>query len=79
MCCTLLFCALLLQLLLSNTSEKVLVICYTNHALDSFMEALETGGITSMVRIGEKCQSDIVLKYKLRELLVSALHQSIIA
>jgi hypothetical protein len=65
--------ALLLQLLLSNTSEKVLVICFTNHALDSFMEALEAGGSTSMVRIGGKCQSDSLVKYQLREIEVSAL------
>jgi hypothetical protein len=32
------------------------------------MEALEAGGITSMVRIGGKCQSDTLLKYQLREI-----------
>lgn len=43
---------LLAQILLSSTSENILCICYTNHALDSLLEDLLAKGITSMVRIG---------------------------
>jgi hypothetical protein len=60
-----------LQLLVANTSLKILNICYTNHALDAFLEDLEAGGITDIVRIGGKSKSDKMEKYQLRELTVS--------
>ena len=48
--------ALLTQALVKHTSEKILVICYTNHALDQFLEDLLDIGIPAeyMVRLGAK-------------------------
>jgi hypothetical protein len=59
------------QLLVANTSLKILNICYTNHALDAFLEDLLAAGITDIVRIGGKSQSDKMQNYQLRELTVS--------
>lgn len=48
--------ALLTKALMENTSEKILVLCYTNHALDQFLEDLLDTGIQAswMVRLGAK-------------------------
>ncbi|KAK6440096.1 hypothetical protein LTR95_003679 [Oleoguttula sp. CCFEE 5521] len=48
--------ALLSKALVEHSSEKILVICYTNHALDQFLEALLDVGIPGdgMVRLGSK-------------------------
>jgi hypothetical protein len=48
--------ALLTQALVKHTSEKILVICYKNHALDQFLEDLLDIGIPPeyMVRLGAK-------------------------
>ncbi|KAK5125339.1 hypothetical protein LTR85_000448 [Meristemomyces frigidus] len=48
--------ALLAKALLDHTREKILVICYTNHALDQFLEDLMDIGIEPehMVRLGAK-------------------------
>jgi hypothetical protein len=48
--------ALLTQALVKHSSEKILVICYTNHALDQFLEDLLDIGIPAeyMVRLGAK-------------------------
>jgi DNA replication protein DnaC len=49
--------ALLTQAMVKHTSETMLVICYTNHALDQFLEDLLDIGIPAdyMVRLGAKC------------------------
>ncbi len=48
--------ALLAKALHDHTKENILVICYTNHALDQFLEDLMAIGIpsSSMVRLGSK-------------------------
>ncbi|KAJ5779630.1 ATPase AAA-type core [Penicillium paradoxum] len=48
--------ALLAKTLHDNTKDKILVMCYTNHALDQFLEDLLDIGINSsaIVRIGSK-------------------------
>ncbi|KAI1495866.1 P-loop containing nucleoside triphosphate hydrolase protein [Biscogniauxia marginata] len=48
--------ALLAKALLDNTAETILVLSYTNHALDQFLEDLEDIGIDPgvMVRLGSK-------------------------
>ncbi|KAJ3359445.1 hypothetical protein GGF32_009371 [Allomyces javanicus] len=43
----------------------ILVLCYTNHALDQFLEALLDHGITNLVRVGSK-PSDRLRKYTLQ-------------
>jgi hypothetical protein len=48
--------ALLTKAMLEYTSETILVICFTNHALDQFLEELLDAGIPEnwMVRLGQK-------------------------
>ncbi|KAF7118726.1 hypothetical protein CNMCM5793_008346 [Aspergillus hiratsukae] len=48
--------ALLTKVLHDHTNEKILVMCYTNHALDQFLEDLLDIGInpSAIVRIGSK-------------------------
>ncbi|KAL9110261.1 MAG: hypothetical protein Q9227_005168 [Pyrenula ochraceoflavens] len=49
--------ALLAKAIHDRTKEIILVMCYTNHALDQFLEDLMDVGIPqeSMVRLGSKC------------------------
>jgi hypothetical protein len=49
---------LLAKAIHDHTEQKILVVCYTNHALDQFLEDLLKIGIpsTSMVRLG--CRSN---------------------
>ncbi|PYH88610.1 AAA family ATPase [Aspergillus ellipticus CBS 707.79] len=51
--------ALIAKLLHDHTSKTMMVICYTNHALDQFLEDLMDIGIpdASMVRLGSKSTS----------------------
>lgn len=48
--------ALLTKAMLEHTSETILVVCYTNHALDQLLEELLDTGMRSelMVRLGQK-------------------------
>jgi hypothetical protein len=48
--------ALLAKMLHDSAAQKILVVCYTNHALDQFLEDLMEIGIpkSSMVRLGSK-------------------------
>ena len=48
--------ALLTKALLEHTSGTILVVCYTNHALDQFLEELLDTGVPAvwMVRLGQK-------------------------
>jgi len=43
-------------------------VCYTNHALDQFLEALLDKGIQEIVRIGSRSKSKRLEQYNLREL-----------
>jgi hypothetical protein len=36
----------------------ILCVCYTNHALDQFLEALLDRGITKIVRVGSRSNSE---------------------
>ena len=33
----------------------VLIVCFTNHALDQFLEGLLAAGLTDLVRVGGRC------------------------
>ncbi len=57
---------LLAQAILSSTSEKILCVCYTNHALDSFLEDMLSKGITDLVRIGGGSKNPKLDPYQLR-------------
>lgn len=55
-------------MLRDNTDESILCLCYTNHALDQFLEHMLDAGETRLVRIGSRTRSERVAKYNLREL-----------
>ncbi|KAJ8318466.1 hypothetical protein KUTeg_003557 [Tegillarca granosa] len=67
------------ELLLHNTSvwnetkeiDPILIVCYTNHALDQFLEGI-LQFCTSVVRIGGRCNSAKLEPYKLSEFRMSA-------
>ena len=44
---------------------QILVVCYTNHALDQFIEKVSKY-TNDIVRIGGRCQNENVQKYELR-------------
>ncbi|XP_013401833.1 NFX1-type zinc finger-containing protein 1-like [Lingula anatina] len=72
----------LVQLLLQNgdkrhnstSNSQILIICYTNHALDQFLEGiLSTSGkhikrASDMIRVGSRSKSEILKKHSLREI-----------
>ena len=60
--------ALIAQMIRENTDESILCVCYTNHALDQFLEHLLEHGEKRIVRIGGRSKSDKVKRYQLREL-----------
>jgi hypothetical protein len=58
----------LCDLILKHSSASILCVCYTNHALDQFLEALLDKGITDIVRIGSRSKSKRLEQYNLRDL-----------
>lgn len=60
------------DLILRHSSETILCVCYTNHALDQFLEALLDKGITQIVRIGSRSKSQRLEPYNLRQLAATA-------
>ncbi|XP_053401223.1 NFX1-type zinc finger-containing protein 1-like [Mercenaria mercenaria] len=63
------------QLLLNNTSYwknkqecPILVVCYTNHALDQFLEGISQFTDGKIVRIGGRCKSDTLQPFILRNI-----------
>lgn len=56
------------DIIMRCSSQKMLVVCQTNHALDQFMEALADQGITAMVRIGYGSESSRLEQYKISNL-----------
>lgn len=59
---------LLVEIFLKSTPEVILIVCYTNHALDDVLESLLDVGITGIVRLGGRSRSERLTKYNLREL-----------
>ncbi|KAI8436674.1 hypothetical protein MSG28_010162 [Choristoneura fumiferana] len=55
------------QTLLRNLNIRILVICYTNHALDQFLEAL-LPVTKSMVRIGGRSRNEALQKFNINEI-----------
>jgi hypothetical protein len=51
-----------------NTDETLLCICYTNHALDQFLEHMIEYGEERIVRLGGRSKSDKISRYQLRDL-----------
>ncbi|KAG2452041.1 hypothetical protein HYH02_003079 [Chlamydomonas schloesseri] len=63
--------ALLCDAIVRRSAERILVVCYTNHALDSFLESLIAKGITSIVRVGGRSKNEALANYNLFELVRS--------
>mmetsp|Transcript_97527 Transcript_97527/g.173686 ORF Transcript_97527/g.173686 Transcript_97527/m.173686 type:complete len:1578 (+) Transcript_97527:459-5192(+) len=65
----------IVQALLDNTREirhsPVLVVCCTNHALDQFLEGIFKIS-ESIVRIGSRSKSELMMKQNLKELLLES-------
>ena len=57
---------ILTNILLQNMNDnaQILVVCFTNHALDSFIQDI-LKYTSNVVRIGGRCQNEIVAQYKL--------------
>ncbi|KAJ7332316.1 hypothetical protein JRQ81_014496 [Phrynocephalus forsythii] len=49
-------------------NSPILVVCYTNHALDQFLEGIYTFLDTGIVRVGGRSNSEILKQFTLREL-----------
>ncbi|KAK3841780.1 MAG: hypothetical protein J3R72DRAFT_444324 [Linnemannia gamsii] len=63
----------LMRVLLHNkqatNSGPILVICYTNHALDQFLENLLDAGYTRFARLGSQSKSQRLQNYNLNEIM----------
>ena len=59
---------LLMEIFLLSTDETILIVTFTNHALDDILEDLLNRGITDLVRIGGRSRSNCLSEYNLREL-----------
>jgi hypothetical protein len=59
---------LIAQIILQNSHETILCVCYTNHALDQFLEHMLAYGENRLVRIGGRSKSERLQGYNLREL-----------
>uniref|UniRef100_A0A8B9I5F3 Zinc finger NFX1-type containing 1 n=1 Tax=Anser brachyrhynchus TaxID=132585 RepID=A0A8B9I5F3_9AVES len=49
-------------------NSPILVVCYTNHALDQFLEGIYTFQKHGMVRVGGRSSSEVLKQFTLREL-----------
>ncbi|KAG0380217.1 hypothetical protein BGX24_009554 [Mortierella sp. AD032] len=65
----------LMRVLLHNKAimncGPILCICYTNHALDQFLEHLLDQGVTSIVRVGARSKSERLEDYNLASLMMT--------
>ncbi|KAF9975513.1 hypothetical protein BGZ73_000817 [Actinomortierella ambigua] len=65
----------LMRVLLENAERMncgpIICICFTNHALDQFLEHLLDQGVTHLVRIGSRSQSTRLHPYALTDLMKS--------
>uniref|UniRef100_A0A8C2SUE6 Zinc finger NFX1-type containing 1 n=1 Tax=Coturnix japonica TaxID=93934 RepID=A0A8C2SUE6_COTJA len=52
----------------TDQNSPILVVCYTNHALDQFLEGIYTFQKHGMVRIGGRSSSEVLKKFTLKEL-----------
>jgi hypothetical protein len=60
--------ALIAEMIRENTDESILCVCYTNHALDQFLEHLYDNGDRKIVRIGGRSKSEKLQRFNLKEL-----------
>ena len=55
-----------------HSHSNILIVCYTNHALDQFVEGLLQYGHENLIRCGGRCNNDAVKKYTLKEKIASS-------
>lgn len=59
----------LMKVLLNSKDEAdlgpIIVVCYTNHALDQFLEHLLSGGVDQIIRIGGGSRSETLANYNI--------------
>ncbi|KIY98958.1 NFX1-type zinc finger-containing protein 1 [Monoraphidium neglectum] len=54
--------------ILGSSSQKIMCVTYTNHALDQFLEALLDRGVTDIVRVGGRSKSERMKQLQLKEI-----------
>ncbi|CAM6103853.1 unnamed protein product [Calypogeia fissa] len=54
----------------SDFGGPILIICYTNHALDQFLEGIYRNGETNLIRIGGRGKSEMLKDITLKTLLM---------
>ena len=59
---------LIAQIILQNSTEKILCVCYTNHALDQFLEHMLDYGANDVVRLGGRSKSARLEAYNIHKL-----------
>ena len=57
--------ALVTKILLKNTDKPILIVCYTNHALDQFLKHISKFE-SKIIRIGGRCINEDMNKYTLQ-------------
>ncbi|KAG7326586.1 hypothetical protein KOW79_009987 [Hemibagrus wyckioides] len=60
--------ALLMNSRMWSVNSPMLVVCYTNHALDQFLEGIHSFLENGIVRVGGRSNSEILKRFSLREL-----------
>lgn len=68
--------SIIAQMIRENTDETILCVCYTNHALDQFLENLYDAGERRLVRMGGMSKSEKLKPYSVRELARSKIKLS---
>lgn len=63
--------ATLAKIIVENTPERILCVCFTNHALDDFLQALHNLGISSIGRLGKNYTNEMVAQYLVNNLQLS--------
>jgi len=56
------------KMIRDNSDESILCVCYTNHALDQFLEHMIQKGERKLVRIGGRTKSEELKRYELKAL-----------
>ena len=52
----------------SARNSPILVVCYTNHALDQFLEEIINLKMFSVIRIGSRCQNEKVARFGIKKI-----------
>ncbi|CAI5945837.1 unnamed protein product [Closterium sp. NIES-65] len=54
---------------LASSAGPILCVCFTNHALDQFLEGLIASGIKNVVRVGGRSKSEVLQEYNLLNII----------